>query len=82
MSFIRKDILPNGQIRYYLCESYKQDGKWKQRRIKYLGTDILGRNTRKYKREQALLQQERANNMTLGAELLFTILLQEAPAKV
>lgn len=82
MSFIRTDILPNGQIRYYLVENYRIDGKTKQRRIKYLGTEIHGYNTRKYKKQQALLQQERASNIEAGASLLFIILLQEAPAKV
>ena len=80
MSFIRTDILPNGQIRYYLVENYRIDGKTKQRRLQYLGTSPDGKNTRKYKKQQALLQQERAKNMEVGAELLFTILL--APAKV
>lgn len=76
MSFIRTDKFPNGRVVYYLVENYRKDGRVRQRRIKYLGTDILGRNTRKYKSEQALLQQERTSNMEAGASLLFTILLQ------
>lgn len=79
MSFIRTDKRPDGKIIYYLAESYRKDGKVKQRRLKYLGTDMYGRNTRKYKKQQALLQQERAANRELGVTLLFSILLQPAP---
>lgn len=76
MSFIRADRFPNGRTVYYLVESYRKDGKVKQRRLKYLGTEIHGYNTRKYKKQMALLQQERAANRELGVTLLFSVLLQ------
>lgn len=83
MSFIRKDIMPGGQIHYYLVENYRKDGKVRQRRLQYLGTSPDGKETRKYKREQALLQQERASNIEAGVSLFFTILLQSPkPAPV
>ncbi len=39
MSFIRAKKFSNGRVYYYLVESYRDQGKVKQRVIKYLGKE-------------------------------------------
>ncbi|MBA7659028.1 hypothetical protein ES703_66991 [subsurface metagenome] len=52
MSFIRAKKFSNGRIYYYLVESYRYQGKGKQRVIKYLGKEDPRKGVRNVSTEE------------------------------